>query len=140
MIPYWQQRRDRKLTGEKATKKVVKKAAKDDLTGWFAHQLTMCTPDCENCKTKFTSVHIINPRTIIAHILPKRSDFGFPEVATHPFNRMFLCPDCHSKYDNGNAADREKMPVYATALARYAIFKDLLPINRLSKAEKYLGI
>lgn len=38
-------------------------------------------------------------RSATAHILPKRKDYGFPSIATHPLNKLFLCTinGCHDK-------------------------------------------
>jgi 5-methylcytosine-specific restriction endonuclease McrA len=141
-VPYWQQRQQQKINGTKTKKAKAdsKKAQKDELTKWFELQLSMCPRNCENCNTGLSQFLFPNPRTLVAHIIPKREDYGFPEVATHPYNRMFLCPDCHHKWDDGNAQDREKMAVYRIALQRFTIFKHELPHNRLSKALNYLSL
>lgn len=100
---YWANRA--KINSKKPAAK-AKRAAKDELTPWFNMQLTMAPAHCENvaCREPLTESMAINPRTIVAHILPKSR---FPEVATHPLNRVFLCQSCHYKYDNGKA---ETMP------------------------------
>lgn len=63
-------------------------------------------------------------RACIAHILPKRPDFGFPSVAIHPQNRIFLHPDIHTDMDNFGESYIVKMKSLAIMKERV---KQLLP-------------
>lgn len=121
---YWQHRA--KVNSNKPAAK-TKQEQKDDLTPWFKMQLTMAPALCENteCRAPLRESMVINPRSIVAHILPKA---GFKEVATHPLNRMFLCETCHSRYDGHRI---EKIPV-VVSLARHRLssfINEVLPGN-----------
>mgnify|MGYP006921288744 CR=1 FL=1 len=76
---------------------------KQRLENWFrqcAIELDK-KPNCQNCN------RLIYPkyyRTSTAHILPKRKEYGFPSIATHPMNKLFLGAKfggcgCHDQYD-----------------------------------------
>lgn len=115
---------------------------KDGLNKFFDIQITMIPADCEECKTPFDNYSEDELRGLIAHILPKSRNSGFPDVATHPLNRMFLGTKCgcHGHYDNGNADDRIKMNIYFNAVKRFSEFSHLLSQRDLIRAYKYLGI
>ena len=59
-------------------------------------------------------------RHAIAHILQKRKEYGFPSVATHPSNRLFLCAGngCHQIYDSSWEA-ASKMKVWPLAVIAF---------------------
>ena len=48
-------------------------------------------PFCENCGAFISPAYY---RAATAHILPKKEDYGFPSVAAHPKNRLFLGGGC----------------------------------------------
>ena len=105
---YWKHRE--KVNKEKNKDKKAWKAEKrKELNVFFANQILALPNNCEECNASLkywkTSKLI---KATIAHILPKREN-GFPSVATHPMNRMFFCPDCHTNFDNGDSKDAEKM-------------------------------
>ena len=77
-------------------------------------------------------------RAIIAHILPKREVGGFPSVATHPRNRMFYCPDCHTDFDNKGSDHVSQMKSLPVMRQRYAEFKDCLTIAEQQRVPEYL--
>jgi len=111
-------------------------ARKQDLTAWFNMQLTMRPAVCENpdCGCRLADSMVINPRAIVAHILPKST---FKEVATHPLNRVFLCNGCHHKYDNGSADTMPQLLVICRT--RYGAFKDkILPVN-MARVPEFLS-
>jgi hypothetical protein len=118
------------------------KAFKQGLNQFFDAQIEMIPADCEECGAPLIGYHSDELRGIIAHILPKSPNSGFPGVATHQSNRMFLGTKCgcHSHYDNGNADDRIKMNIYFEAVKRFSEFADQLNERELNKAYKYLGI
>lgn len=96
---YWQHRHS--VNSKKQAAK-EREAHKQGLTPWFNMQLTMAPKCCENptCREPLRDSMAINPRAIVAHILPKNR---FSEISTHPLNRVFLCNKCHHRYDNGFA-------------------------------------
>lgn len=58
----------------------------------------------------------------IAHILAKSTN---PELATNDLNIMFLCENCHTKFDS-NLENRSKMPCFENSVKRYEIIKHLI--------------
>lgn len=115
-----------------ATKRVniAKKEVKKELSVFFANQLLKHPSNCENCGVNLRESKIINPRTIVAHILPK-NEKGFPSVRSHPQNRLFLCKDCHSDYDNKGWEHVAQMKVFSLAKERLSLF-----YNELTEYEK----
>jgi len=64
-------------------------------------------------------------RAAIAHVLPKRKEYGFPSVARHPLNKMFLGAGCgcHKKYDD-TWEGASQMKIWSTAII---IFVEIYP-------------
>jgi len=130
----------------KAPKKVVKEKieVKKGLNVFFAEQALKFPVHCENCNARLHGNTMFDRRKQTCHILPKRNDFGFPSVAVHPQNRVFMCcqTGCygHERWDNGDAADRIKMAVYPVAVERFKSFEHLLTPKELIKAYKYLNL
>lgn len=118
------------------------KKRRNDLNVFFASQALQIPDRCENCGERLHATDHLERRAMIAHILPKSPNSGFPEVAIHPQNKMFLGPrcGCHPAWDNGDSNDRKKMACYSIALERFELFKHLIPDNKLPKAYTYLGI
>lgn len=80
---------------------IAKKQVKADANIFFASQILQAPSKCEcgcGANIKFSLAWM--QRATIAHILPKRKKGGCPSVATHPQNRCFLHPDCHTNADN----------------------------------------
>lgn len=79
---------------------------------------------CENeCGVKLQGL-----RSEVAHILPKREAGGHPEVKSNLDNALYLCVNCHTKFDN-NQLDLGKIktfPVWEKAVERYHKFKHLI--------------
>lgn len=143
--PFWQQRRDQKLSGMKPDKKTKhqkekvkqKKSAKSSLDKWFDLQLATAPKFCENCNEALSKSMHTNPRTIIAHIVPKRQEYGCPSVATHPLNRWFACEDCHNRYDKGGQ-HAATMYIVDACKARLYHFIDLIPKEERRYIPKFL--
>lgn len=114
---------------------------KAELNAFYDNQANVAPAKCENCGAFFDLHTARDYRNITCHILPKGL---FPEVATHPFNTVFMCcsSGCygHGNYDNKGAEDRKSMPVYPLALSRFLEFKHLLSDDRLINACEYMGI
>jgi len=71
---------------------------------------------CQNCKKKIPNPSKVN----IAHILPKGI---FKSVSTVLNNSLYLCGDCHNKFDSSWSNARQ-MFCWALALKRYSLFKN----------------
>ena len=110
---------------------VEKKAFKKDLNVYFASQILQIPPCCEECGDDIRYWRDKNPRMLVAHILPKRKSGGFPSVATHPLNRVFLCPNCHTNMDNKGKEFVEKMKVYPIMIERLQSFYDAVKEKHL---------
>lgn len=81
-------------------------------------------PYCWNCGKYITKAFY---RAATAHILPKRKEYGFPSVATHPKNYLILGPGCgcHAKYDT-SWDDACMMKIWPMAVERFiAIFPEI---------------
>jgi len=120
------------------------KKAKAELNTFYAEQTLIPAYLCENCNQPLLAFNQFEKRATIAHILPKsgKQSVGFPTVATHPQNKMFLGAKCgcHAKWDFTNAATRKTMWCYPIALIRYSKFYEKLTDEEIIKAQKYLGI
>lgn len=116
--------------------------AKLDLTVFFASQIRVMPFLCDNCNQPLYAFTDFEKRACIAHILPKNEKHGFPTVALHPANKMFLCGKggCHSFYDNATPAERSQMPCFSLAMEGFNVFRDILTIPDKIRAYKYLNI
>ena len=114
--------------GGASTKKEVrqKKEAKKD---FFRDQMNKA--HCENCGASVLPTMAINPKAIVAHILPKSEKQGCPSVATHPLNCWIACGDCHTNYDNKGAAYVQNMPIFEELKKRVAKF-----YNKIAQGER----
>lgn len=117
---------------------------KEELDVFFANASLVFPDRCENCGKKLNKSTAFDRRAQTCHILPKTKNGGFPKVAIHPSNKIFMCcfSGCygHSNWDNQDAAKRKTMPVYKLAIERFREFEDSLTESEKIKAHKYLGI
>lgn len=98
---YWKDNAKKKQEKKKANGTAAKKQkTAKELNIFFASQIPEIPECCEECGDSLRWQKMNNFKSIIAHILPKRKDGGFPSVSTHPKNRMFLCLICHTNMDN----------------------------------------
>lgn len=122
----------------------VEKQFKAELNVFFASQTLIMPFICDECQQPLYAFTDQEKRCCIAHIVPKsnKQTVGFPTVAIHPQNRLFLCAKagCHHKYDNATAVERSKMHCYPLAIERFNNFKDLIPEDKIEKAYTYLNI
>lgn len=100
------------------------------LDTWYKEQIAQIPELCENCHQKIVRIPGLTERTYVAHILPKSK---VKSVATHDDNRLFLCWDCHTKYD-GRQDKASVMPVVGLAKERFNNFRHLI----LQKEQKYI--
>lgn len=105
--------------------KTLRTVAKGGMTlgQWFNSQISMMPRECENCGDYLSPYNVIGQRSYIAHIVPKRH---IESVMVHPLNRMFLCVDCHSNYDNWLNKDIMLMRCWPIAVSRFDKFKHLI--------------
>jgi len=129
---YWENRQKIKSI---SNQNIAKKEVKKEMNVFFASQLLQHPENCEECGISLRASKAINPRSIIAHILPKRTS-GFPSVASHPQNRLFLCLECHGNYDNKGWEFVATMRVFELAKERLSCFIDCLTDFELSKLPK----
>ena len=117
---------------------VEKREYKKDLNVYFASQILQIPATCENCGGDIRWQREKHPRALVAHILPKRKQGGFPSVSMHPQNRVFLCPDCHTQMDNKGAEYAENMRCLPIMRQRFAEFKNCLTAHDLQRVPSYL--
>src|SRR5690606_4633552 len=117
---------------------------KKELNVFFANQSLVFPKHCENCGSPLDQSSVFARRSQTCHILPKSKQSGFPSVATHPANKIFMCcfDGCygHSKYDNGDAKTRQSMTVYEKAIERFRSLENSLSLKDKLRAYKYLGL
>lgn len=89
-----------------------------EIEDWFAMVSKQIekNPYCWNCGKYIPRTYY---RAASAHILPKRKEYGFPSVSTHPVNYLILGAGCgcHSKFDN-SWDDASKMKIWPLAIER----------------------
>lgn len=82
------------------------------LDQWFSDRMTQNEPVCAECGSRADWVKLPGYEKVWkacqAHILPKKKMFGFPSIATNPYNHVVLFPSfggklcgCHGFYDSG---------------------------------------
>jgi len=128
---YWKDN-EKKNTEKKKNNGKAKEKSKTikDLNVFFASQIPEIPNDCENCGGSLKWQKQNNFKSIIAHILPKRPVGGFPSVATHPKNRMFLCLECHGNMDNKGKEWVQKMNCFDLMIERLKEFVHLIKEKR----------
>lgn len=126
---HYRAHRNRVNAGKKHN--VAKREKKQELNVFFASQILEIPACCEECGDDIRYWRDKNPRMLVAHILPKRKSGGFPSVATHPLNRVFLCPNCHTNMDNKGKDFVEKMKVYPIMIERLQSFYDAVKEKHL---------
>jgi hypothetical protein len=124
--------------------KSKKKESSKELNVFFADASLVFPVYCENCGEKLLNTGSFTRRSQTCHILPKTASGGFPSVATHPSNKVFMCcfSGCygHGNWDNQDANKRKSMSVYDLAIERFRKFEHLLTEQEKLKAYKYLGL
>jgi hypothetical protein len=126
---YWKDNAKKNQEKKKANGTAAKKQkSAKELNIFFASQLLEVPKYCENnCGSSLDRLKNSKMRkAIIAHILPKREIGGFPSVATHPKNKLFLCLECHTDFDNKGADFAPTMDCFDLMCERFMEFKDQL--------------
>ena len=137
---HYRAHRNRVNAGKKHN--VAKREKKQELNVFFASQILEIPPCCEECTRdiRFYRASKNFARSLVAHILPKREKGGFPLVATHPLNRMFYCPDCHTNFDNKGIEHAMKLKSLPLMISRFNQFKSVLSPQDLERVPVYLFI
>lgn len=73
-------------------------------------------PYCEECGAYIPQEFY---RAATAHILPKKKEYGFPSVATHPLNKLFLGAGCGCHNKSHRWDTFSKMKVWEKAVANF---------------------
>lgn len=142
---YWKHRANKKKTEQPAplksatrgeVQKALEKSSNPELKQWFLNQIMGAPRNCEECGTPLKRWINFMPFAIIAHILPKRKS-QFPELATHPDNRMYFCGDCHTDFDNG-MTDPEGMNSIELMRERYRKMEPFIEEKKKHKVPQYL--
>jgi hypothetical protein len=115
----------------------AKKETKKSLTVFYTEMIVKAPKVCEECGKPLKPSMIINPRSIVAHILPKRGNL-FPSVATNPDNVFYGCNDCHHDFDNKGEEFIVKMKIYPILKERVSKLIPLMPDRELHKIPEYL--
>lgn len=128
-LHYWQHRQK---VNSKKPNNIAKELRKKDNSVFFASQFLVAPSRCENCGTSLApTISTFGPRSIVAHIVPKRPIGGCASVSLHPLNRWFGCIDCHNNYDNKGAAFALTMPALPLIRERFSQFReDIVPAER----------
>lgn len=125
-------------------KKDLKKIqVKKELNVFFAKQALVFPERCEECDERLNGYTMFDRRKSTCHILPKTAHGGFPSVATHPANKMFLCcgGGCHGHETwDASVDNRINMKVYNMAVERFKTFESSLTPHDHNKALKYLNL
>ena len=133
---YWKHRRE---VNSKKPKAEEKKLVKKEQNIFFANQILEIPKHCEECGADLSYWRKSMPKAIIAHILPKRENGGFPSVATHPKNRLFICPTpCHADFDNKGESHAQQMKSLPIMRERFNEFKNCLTESELERVPNYL--
>jgi hypothetical protein len=132
---YWKHRQ--KVNTSKP-RNVDKRQRQDELKTYFANQTIMMPELCEESGQPLPRSPAWLKKACIAHILPKRPDVGFPSVATHPQNRVFLDPDIHTDMDNFGESYVMKMKCLPLMRDRVKVLLPLLTPEELRRVPEYL--
>lgn len=132
---YWRHRS--KVSAEKPRNQ-AKNEENKVLGTYFANEVLQMPRCCEECDAVLPTSVAWMRRATVAHILKKRSDYGFPSVAIHPLNKMFLCIDCHTNFDNLGDVFILKMKMLPEIKSRVAQLLPLLTPGELNKVPEYL--
>lgn len=119
------------------------KQFKADLNVFYAEALNELPDNCQECNAPLGCLSAWDARCCTAHILEKNIEHGFPTIACHPANKLFLGKKnccCHDRYDKKGAEFRSKMKVYPVVLAAFEILKEDLSDHDIIRAKKYLNI
>lgn len=128
---YWKYRSSQ---SKNKPQQILKKEKKAGLSVYFASQVITAPDNCEECGKSIIYYKQAKSRVIVAHILAKR-DTKYPTAATHPQNKMFYCPTCHTDFDTKGKDHIKQMNSLQEIKKRFfEVYKDLTQQEK-AKAE-----
>ncbi len=142
---YWEHRK--KVNTEKRQKQgkasiIPKRSAdkvqKETFGTYFANQAHKMPVFCEETGKRLPTYPAYLKLSCMAHILPKRKDFGFKSVSIHPMNMVFVLPEIHQSMDQLGERFITKMKIYPIIKERVKVLLPLLTENELDRVPKYL--
>jgi hypothetical protein len=134
--PYWQQRREMKLTGRPT--RAEEKKEKKEKSDFFANSIKQAPDHCQNCKKPLAPTKAISKAAVVAHILPKSKKQGVPSMATHEMNKVFLCGNCHTNMDNQGCDFILTMSILPLLRTRVAVMWPEIPANERRRVPECL--
>lgn len=109
---------------QKAAKNLNKEIV--NLVSWYNDRKNEFTGRCQECGAV---IPYYLRHSSVAHVLPKKKDYGFPSVATHPQNAIELGPGavcgCHTKYDN-SWLSASKMKIFPLAKEKFKLIEPFI--------------
>ena len=128
-----------KISEKKKIANKLNKPSKEALDKFYDDALMNAPFHCENCGADLRESVLINPRVIVAHILPKKSSIGgFPSVATHPMNKFYAYSKCHNGYDEQGSDFILQMPLLQILKERVKLLIPYLTESEKNKIPEYL--
>ncbi len=120
--------------------KVEKVKAKEERNLFYELMLKRAPKKCQETGQSLTGLMSINPRVIIAHILPKRAtkDGGVPSMATDKRNIVFLHGDVHTDMDNKGKSYVTKMKIFPLMKKRVEDMWGEIPEDERKNVPEYL--
>lgn len=131
---YWQHRQE---INAKKPKAVAKRKEGKVMGAYLASQTLTMPAKCEECGKALPKTSWMKIATV-AHILPKRKEHGYPSVALHPINKMYLCIDCHTNFDNLGKDFIVKMQLLPKIKERVQQLLPLLTEKERNRVPEYL--
>ena len=126
---YLEQRREMKLAGKKPP--AEKRADASKKSKFFKDAIEKMPGKCMECGKALGGTIAINPTATVAHILPKRKNYGVTSMANDKRNMVYLCITCHTNMDNKGCRFIEKMRIFPLLKERVALmFKDIPAAER----------
>jgi predicted Zn-ribbon and HTH transcriptional regulator len=124
-----------KVSAKKKLLAPIEKADKERLKKFYNEMLNIMPYDCMNCGNELFSSTVINPRTVVAHILPKAK---FKSIDANIDNVLFLCCECHNKYDLQSSRFMKEQPISNLIKQRVRLLIPLLSEAESKKVPNYL--
>lgn len=105
----------------------------------FYNLMIMQRPEyCQESGKPLEQSMFINPRSIVAHILPKREQGGVPSMQYDQRNIIYLDQDVHTNMDNKGKDFVMKMKIYGLMKRRVkSMWKDI-PEHEKKNVPEYL--
>ena len=121
-------------------KKAEKKKEKEQLGVFFDLMIKRDPKKCQETGKDLRGLMQINPRIIVAHILPNRAtkDGGVPSMATDKRNIVFLHGDVHTDMDNKGESFVKSMKIFPLLKKRVEDMWGEIPEDERKNVPDYL--